>query len=161
VYQLADMPAIPVRGILDRVEFGEGSGVVVFDYKTGKPKSRNEIEGATKSSNGEYKRQLLFYHLLLSLYERGKWRMETGVIDFIEPDQKGRFHQERFSIESEEVTQLKETIDVVAHEIFDLAFWESRCGEKDCDYCRLRDFLPSAKSSKGKAPSKSKRLPKK
>jgi len=38
----------------------------VIDYKTGRPKSRNEIEGNTKNSNGDYKRQLVFYNLLLN-----------------------------------------------------------------------------------------------
>ena len=153
VFPLHGLPSIPVRGILDRVEFTDGSGVIVFDYKTGKPKSRNEIEGKTKSSLGEYKRQLNFYYLLLSLYERGKWRMEEGVIDFIEPDPKGRFHQERFIIDPSEVDELKQTIERVAQEIYDLSFWDTRCEKQDCDYCKLREFLP-----KGKASPKAKRL---
>lgn len=157
VYQLPGLPSIPVRGILDRVEFGEGSKVVVFDYKTGKPKTRGDIEGTTKSSLGEYKRQLNFYYLLLSLYERGKWRMQEGVIDFVEPDQKGRFHQERFIIDESEVAELRKTVETVAEEIYNLSFWDKRCDEKDCDYCKLRDFLPS----KRKASPKMKRLLKK
>ncbi|MBI1998921.1 MAG: ATP-dependent helicase [Parcubacteria group bacterium] len=59
--------SIPLRGILDRVEEREDGGICVIDYKTGKPKSRNEIEGNTKNSRGDYKRQLVFYKLLLSL----------------------------------------------------------------------------------------------
>ncbi|MBI3074821.1 MAG: ATP-dependent helicase [Parcubacteria group bacterium] len=60
--------SIPLRGILDRVEkMKDGGRIRVIDYKTGKPRSRNEITGNTKNSRGDYKRQLVFYKLLLSL----------------------------------------------------------------------------------------------
>ena len=61
---------VKIRGNLDRVEFLENGNteqetpVRVIDYKTGKPKTRNEIEGNTKTSDGNYKRQLTFYKLL-------------------------------------------------------------------------------------------------
>jgi DNA helicase-2/ATP-dependent DNA helicase PcrA len=158
--QLGEARAIPLRGVLDRVEAGKGSDVVVFDYKTGRPKSRNEIEGATRTSTGDYKRQLVFYKLLLSLHAKGGYAstrqertMREGVIDFIEPDPKGRFHQERFYIEDEEVSELKSTIERVAQEIYNLDFWQKRCEDKACEFCRLRDFLPNKK-----APSQKKEL---
>ncbi len=50
---------------LDRVDPASG-GVSVIDYKTGKPKSRNELMGATKDADGNYYRQLTFYKLLLA-----------------------------------------------------------------------------------------------
>ena len=152
LYQVPGLPALPLRGILDRVEFADGNGVIVFDYKTGKPKTRNEIEGATKSSSGDYKRQLNFYYLLLSLYKerhlptgRQEWHMQEGVIDFVEPDTKGRFHQERFLIDEVEVEQLRRSLNLVAQEIYDLAFWEKRCDEKDCEYCALREMMGEGK----------------
>ncbi len=135
------VPVIPLRGILDRVEFGLGSEVVVYDYKTGKPKTRGEIEGTTKTSNGDYKRQLVFYKLLLTLYERGKWVMHEGVLDFVEPDAKNRFHQERFVIGEEDVSELKKIIEHTTNEIFNLDFWDRRCDNKKCDFCALRDMM--------------------
>ncbi len=140
----ADVPTIALRGILDRVEFMSDREVVVYDYKTGKPKSRGEIEGATKNSNGEYKRQLTFYRLLLEQHQGGevggRWSMQEGVIDFVEPDSKGRYHRERFVITDDDVAQLRDVIICTAREVYDLAFWDRRCDDKRCEYCALRNL---------------------
>ncbi|MDO8520711.1 MAG: ATP-dependent DNA helicase, partial [bacterium] len=89
---------IILRGMLDKVEFFGGNKVNVVDYKTAKPKSRNVIEGNTKDADGNYKRQLVFYKLLLDRYDAGKFVMETGEVDFIEPDKAGKYHKEKFSV---------------------------------------------------------------
>ena len=146
---------ILLRGKLDKVELGESEndGVVVVDYKTGKPKSRNAILGKTKTSNGEYHRQLVFYKLMLSLHNEevkktGKGRiynMESGEIDFIQPDAKsGKLKKENFIIEDSEVEALKEKISRVSNEILNLDFWNKRCDEHKlgkCKYCELRDLM--------------------
>ena len=133
---------LKLRGDLDKIEIGKNErDVVVVDYKTGKPKSRNEIEGKTKTSNGDYKRQLVFYKLLLQLFDNGKYRMVRGDIDFIEPDDKGRYRKESFDITDEEVAELKSVIAKAAGEIISLSFWNERCGKNDCEYCALRDKM--------------------
>src|SRR5690606_29759418 len=111
--------------------------VTVVDYKTGKPKTRNDVMGNTKTSNGDYYRQLVFYKLLLSRFADGQYRMDGGVIDFVEPDDKGKLHREAFEISDEEVETLIETIQDVIHEIITLSFWDTECDEKTCDYCDL------------------------
>ena len=134
----------PLNGKLDRIEIlsvsGDSAGgrdrVRVVDYKTGKPKSRNEIEGRTKSGDGDYKRQLVFYELLLE--KEGKRDMEEGVIQFIEPDEKGEMHCEPFAIAQAEVAALEEQVMAIAREIIDLSFWDKGCHESDCRYCALR-----------------------
>lgn len=130
---------IPLRGILDKVEIVSDGVVRVTDYKTGKPKSRNHIEGKTKSDGaGDYKRQLVFYKLLLSLYEDGKYTMEAGAIDFVEPDTKGSIHApEVFHISDDEVEELKEELRQVAGEIHALTFWGGDCDDKKTSYCPL------------------------
>lgn len=130
---------LKLRGDLDKMEIGENErDVNVVDYKTGKPKTRNWIEGKTKTSRGDYKRQLVFYKLLLYLHDNGRFEMVSGDIDFIEPDDKGQYHREHFEITDEEVNELKELIQKTAHEILDLSFWDARCDKKDCEYCALR-----------------------
>jgi len=84
--------------------------VRVVDYKTGKPKTRNEIEGNTKNSTGDYKRQLVFYELLTKLDKSFQYEVTETELHFIEPDAKGDFHKERFSITSEDLTILKKEI---------------------------------------------------
>ncbi|HEB13741.1 MAG TPA: ATP-dependent helicase, partial [candidate division CPR3 bacterium] len=76
---------IRLTGKLDKVELGEDKEVNVVDYKTGRVRSRNEIEGKTKTSTGDYKRQLVFYKLLLDNHKKGKYIMKTGELDFVEP----------------------------------------------------------------------------
>lgn len=133
---------LKLRGDLDKLEIGENErDVVVVDYKTGKPKSRNHIEGKTKTSNGDYKRQLIFYKLLLDLYDDGRFEMIRGDIDFIEPDDKGNFRKESFEITDEETKELKGVIAETMQEILDLSFWNTRCDNKDCAYCALRDKM--------------------
>ena len=136
---------IKIKGGLDRVEFLEESAshgqepVRVIDYKTGKPKSRNEIEGNTKTSDGNYKRQLTFYKLLLA--KEGKRDMKEGVIQFVEPDLRGNFHREAFDISDGEVKVLEAQLGEVAKEIKELTFWNTIPHAKDCDYCALRRLM--------------------
>jgi len=133
---------IKLRGDLDKIEVLDGNGSVnVVDYKTGKPKSRNVIEGNTKTSNSNYKRQLVFYKLLLDLYDDGKFNMVSGEIDFVEPDEKGRYHKEKFVVTDEDLEELKETIRNTAKEILELSFWDKKCDNKKCEYCKIRKMM--------------------
>jgi DNA helicase-2/ATP-dependent DNA helicase PcrA len=129
----------PINGKLDRIEFLEGENVRVIDYKTGKPKTRNDIEGNTQSSDGNYKRQLVFYKLLLDKEE--KYAMNEGVIQFIEPDDRGKPHRESFDITHGEVAVLEKQVETVAGEIRSLAFWDKGCHKPDCRYCELREGM--------------------
>ena len=128
-----------LTGKLDKIEFLKDGGVKVVDYKTGRIKSRNEIEGKTKNSDGDYKRQLIFYNLLLNKFSGGKFRMKSGIIDFILSDKRGRYHREEFFISPDEADDLEETIKRVALKILGLKFWDEGCGKEDCRYCQLRE----------------------
>ncbi|MDP3956771.1 MAG: ATP-dependent DNA helicase, partial [bacterium] len=133
---------VRLTGKIDKLEILDASNRVnVVDYKTGKPKTRGEIEGLTANSDGEYKRQLVFYKLLLDNYADGKYKMVSGGIDFIEPDQKGRYHRESFMVTTEEVVALSELVRKVSGEILGLEFWDKTCGEKDCKFCELRSLM--------------------
>ncbi len=135
---------VKVNGRLDKVEFLDDTPrVKVIDYKTGKPKSRNEIEGKTKGSDGNYKRQLTFYNLLLDKFEGGKYKMASGEISFIEPDDRGKYHSEAFEITPGEVMALEGQILAVSDEILNLSFWNKRCDDPKCDYCDLRQKMGS------------------
>ena len=106
---------VVVHGFLDKLEHTSDGVVRVVDYKTGSPKSRNHIEGKTKDSNGDYKRQLVFYKLLLE--REGKYRMEEAVIDFVEPTDSGKHKREAFSITDEEVQELTAQIAAMADDL--------------------------------------------
>lgn len=135
---------ILINGKIDKIEILDKSNKVnVVDYKTGSPKTRNEIEGKTKNSTGDYKRQLLFYSLLLNYFSDKKFEMVSGEIDFIEPDKQGRHRKEKFEINIEETKELEEQVKEVAQEIIDLSFWDKLCDDDKCFYCNLRKKMIS------------------
>lgn len=134
---------IPLKGIFDKVEVTDGQrGIVnVVDYKTGKPKTRNEILGQTKHAKGEYFRQLTFYKLLTQLKApKFPFVMETGEIDFIQPkDDEGKvFVKERFEITDDMVLDLRETITTVWNDMQALKFPKKEKPDEDCTYCQYQ-----------------------
>lgn len=114
----SDLPEIPLTGKIDRVDYNQNGKVIrVIDYKTGKPKSRNDVAGETKSSDGKYKRQLVFYALLLSLYNGEETLPEEFVISFVEPKDNGEVVEHSFNVTKDEIETLKTEIIRVAKEI--------------------------------------------
>ncbi len=113
---ISEFPEVILTGNIDRIDFGaNGVALRVVDYKTGKPKSRNVVEGNTKNSDGGYKRQLVFYALLLKLFDDERYICREGMLSFVEPDTKGQIHEEVFTVSDQEIEALKtEIIEVVA-----------------------------------------------
>ncbi|MFA6095325.1 MAG: ATP-dependent DNA helicase [Candidatus Paceibacterota bacterium] len=132
---------ILLNGKLDRVEMISDSTVNVVDVKTGKVKSRNDILGKTKNADGNIKRQITFYKLLLDSWKGGAWKMETGTIDFVKPKESGQYSREVFEVTDTEVEELKALIRDVAAKILDFSFDMPGCGEPDCEWCRQRDAM--------------------
>lgn len=143
---------IRLTGKLDKLEClddrppEETREVRVVDYKTGKPKSRNEIEGTTQSAKkvaggGGYKRQLVFYKLLLDRYREGVYRTEEAVLDFLEPLPSGTYRREHFVISHDDVRALEEEIRRVAQEICQVTFFDTRCEDTACSACALRTLM--------------------
>ena len=141
LFEIDSGQEILLSGKLDRIELSEGKQVKVVDYKTGRIKTKGELEGKNKNADGDYKRQLVFYKLLLDKYNNGQYQITTGEINFIEPDDKGQYQKEVFEISEAEVQELEETIKRVSQEILELAFWNKRCDKKDCEFCRLREVM--------------------
>jgi len=131
-----DLEDLVLTGNLDKIELLNDHDVVVTDYKTGKPKSRNEIMGKTRTADASYFRQLVFYNFLLNKYKKGFYKMKAGVIDFVEHAKK-----EQFRITNDECRNLEEEIKKVADEILNLKFWNRVCNAKDCEYCALRESM--------------------
>ena len=130
---------IALTGRIDRVDWLDQAEriVRVIDYKTGKAKSENFIEGQTKSQNlsarelalptsirGPYKRQLLFYKLLTKLDKSFIPTASVGEFVFIEPNASGKLISRSFELKDEDVEQLKDLIKTVMKEIRELEFLE-------------------------------------
>lgn len=131
-----------LNGKIDMIEpVDKNFRVNVYDFKTGSVKSRNEIEGKTRNGKGNYKRQLVFYKLLLDRYRNGFFKMGSGVIEFVEPNENGVYKREIFDITKEDAEQLLEEVIKVSDEITNLSFWKVNCDKRDCQYCRLSEYL--------------------
>ncbi len=139
---LTAVPTLPLTGSLDRIDIGEdGHALRVIDYKTGSPKSRNAIEGKTASSDGGYKRQLVFYALLLSLYDDASLRCNEGVLSFVEAAPNGEIKEEAFTITEAEIEELKSLICRSVEELVGGSWLTDEALIAESEYARLAQQL--------------------
>ncbi len=131
---------IPLNGKVDKIDIIDWDKklVKVVDYKTGSPKSKNDIEGNTKYSDGGYKRQLVFYKLLADLDKTFTYTVAEAELDFVEPDKKGQFVKHSFEISEEEVLNLKKIIREAMTGIRAFLF-ERTTNYTTCSNCEFKD----------------------
>lgn len=138
---LAEAPTLTLRGELDKIEYRNGV-VCVVDYKTGAPKTRGVIEGTTKHSNGNLKRQLVFYRLLLQNDPQfASHAFGDSTLDFVEPDARGRYRRESFVITDAEVAELAAVIRQCARAILAVDFWGTPCDRSAWEGCELAERI--------------------
>ena len=141
---------IPLAGKVDRIDWLNQTDktVTVIDYKTGKPKTRNQILGKTKDSEGDYYRQLVFYKLLAQLDQNFRPTVTTAELDFIEPVKENKFKKESFKIKPADIKQLRQTIQKVIKEIrahnFSRTTDYSKCTRCEYNHHCWPKGLPSA-----------------
>lgn len=129
---------IMLQGIIDKVNISpDGKSAVITDYKTGNPKSRNEILGMTKKSDKSYYYQLLFYYLLIELDKDLNLDVEAVELDFIGTRNK-QPKKESFSISNDEIIEFKKLIREVYASIKTLKF-EKTSDYNNCENCRFRN----------------------
>ncbi len=139
---IPELPELPLSGKLDRLDFSPNGNVLrVVDYKTGKARTRNDIEGKTKSSDGAYKRQLTFYALLLELYDDERYFCHQGTLSFVEADAKGKIHEETFETTRAEIDALKEEIINATKNLISGEFLKTGCDDSVSKYCHLVNQL--------------------
>ena len=130
---------IRLQGVIDKIEPTTTKGFVkVVDYKSGKTKTVGEIEGTTKNSDGEYKRQLIFYKLLCDLDKSLNFVVKEAEIDFVESASEGKAKKVSFEITKEQVEDLKITIKNVMKDILDLKFGKTT-NTTTCKTCEFID----------------------
>ncbi len=109
-------PGIPLKGKIDRIDLDapDSASSVVIDFKTGKPKTENEIR------DGALYRQLVFYSLLMEL-SGTPLKPHTFVLDFVGG---GTEHpiERKFNITEEDRERLKTIIRAVWAKIQTLDF---------------------------------------
>lgn len=130
-----------INGKIDMIEFNKDKSVNVYDFKTGKTRSRNDILGLTKKADKSYFRQLTFYKLLLDVFKKGAYSMKYGIIEFVESGVEGTLRQEVFEISDDDVAEVKNEIIKMRDSLSKLSFWKSQCEDKDCEYCRYQPYI--------------------
>lgn len=131
---------IPLTGKIDKIEWidKQARTVKVTDYKTGRPKTRGQIKGTTKNSDGGYKRQLDFYKLLVDSDPKINLTVKEGEIDFIQKDNRGSFRKEVFEITRQDTSKLKQMIKEVMERIRNFDFGRTE-DTTHCARCEYKD----------------------
>ncbi|MDD2487211.1 MAG: ATP-dependent DNA helicase [Candidatus Gracilibacteria bacterium] len=116
---------IPLTGKIDKIDLMNDREVMLTDYKTGKPKTSNEIKGLTQNGDGKYFRQLIFYKIMFDLDKDLSKKYEVGslAIEFVEGrDQKYPFIILDFN--SLDIERVKQEIIEAWQKINDIGFWK-------------------------------------
>lgn len=129
-----------LNGRIDLVEEISRGEFLIHDFKTGKPKRRSEIDGSKVDGRYNYLQQLLFYRIILEKSKPG-YKVSQGTIDFVEPDEKGKARTEIFELKKTDEQELLKQLESVGSQILNLDFWQATCGEKDCQWCKLREMM--------------------
>jgi DNA helicase-2/ATP-dependent DNA helicase PcrA len=112
--------------------------VRIVDYKTGSQgRTRGQIEGTTKDSDGKLKQQLIFYALLGKHDHHFPYRMQEFALSFI--DDKQAFRQEVFTVSAQEVEKLEKDVIATYQELLHLkVFGHTRdLFDQGCQVCEL------------------------
>jgi len=112
--------------------------VKIVDYKTGsQAKTRNQILGQTKNTDGLLKEQLVFYSLLTKLDRQFPYTATELALKFL--DDKYTFREESFRITAEETDQLAEDIKKTYREILATDVFEHSRDSFDqgCELCEI------------------------
>ena len=132
---------IKLTGKVDRIDYvdKERKEVRVVDYKTGKPKSLNQILGKTANSDESYKRQLVFYKLLSQLDKSfNKKNVVSTRLEFVEKGYNGKYKPVEYEVTNEDLKDLRNIIKETAENIRNLEFNKTE-DMKNCERCQYKD----------------------
>ena len=133
---------IPIKGKIDKVEIYDDH-VKVIDYKTGTYKKDKLAGMSDDEPGGDYWRQLVFYKLLVDNDPTLDWKMQSGIMDFVEKAKtKTKYDRIELPIsdqDKEAVTkQLQESWEAINNFEF-----EQFCDNEECRWCNfVRDTSP-------------------
>ena len=127
---------IRLHGKMD-VVVRDGEHICVFDYKTKQGMSEASIKGETKTSTGDYFRQLVFYYILLSSQSKYKSKRILPALVFIKPDEKGRCPTISLPISDSDILKVKGEIAFLVEAVKSGKLVTSFCDDEECRWCRL------------------------
>jgi DNA helicase II / ATP-dependent DNA helicase PcrA len=126
---------INLHGKLDAV-LDQGDKISVFDYKTREALTPAAIKGETKSSTGDYFRQLIFYRILVDAKFKGKI-VEPSLV-FVKPDDKRRCPTVTVPVEKTDVERVKGEVQNLIDSVWSGAIIRDTCDDAMCTWCKLK-----------------------
>ncbi len=127
---------IILHGKLDAV-IDTGDDLLVFDYKTKGKMSENEIRGKTKTSDGGYFRQLVFYRLLLENQHAYRGKRIIPSLVFLTPDEKGECKIQTLEITESDIEIVRKDIRNLIESVWSGEVIRMRCDDPQCEWCSL------------------------
>ena len=133
---VAEIESVPVRGILDKIEYRTDGSVHIVDYKTGKQADEKLRRPSVRNPlGGDYWRQLVFYKLLYENFRANLIRVTSGEISYVEADLRGHFKTKTFEFEPKDSQILRGLISESWERIQAQDF--KGCGKKTCAWCNF------------------------
>ncbi len=133
---VAEIEGVPIRGILDKIEYRVDGSVHIVDYKTGKQADEKLRRPSTRNPlGGDYWRQLVFYKLLYENFRANLIRVTSGEISYVEADVRGHFKTKTFDFEPKDSQILRGLISESWERIQAQDF--KGCGKKTCAWCNF------------------------
>ncbi|MEX0918770.1 MAG: ATP-dependent DNA helicase [Candidatus Paceibacterota bacterium] len=125
-----------LHGKLDAI-VNQAERVLVYDYKTKSKISERAIRGETKSADGQYFRQLVFYKILLA--GQGIYRSKNikPALVFVKPDQNGRCPTVSLPVTDSDIERVKGEIQALINTVWSGKLLETDCDDSACPYCQL------------------------
>ncbi len=135
---------ILIYGKLDLTERLEDGSIIITDFKTGKPKTKNEIEKFDEEGRmSPYMRQLAMYSYLVRDAEKGS-NVELSKLLFLEADPKDKNKVYQTCINEEQIDLLKRDISDYVESLENSSWVERKCNFKPfggknepCPHCTL------------------------
>lgn len=145
-FRQVEVDGVPITGIIDKVEFLDKTRVRLVDYKTGQLKKQRFNRPTPKNpEGGSYWRQLHFYRILFEQSGLTTHQAVEGQIDYLSPDEQGRFPKKTLSFEPEHVQHIRQLIKDTYTKIKTYQFSEG-CGKVRCKWCQFaqREIMPKS-----------------
>ena len=134
-FELNNKDILKISGIIDKIEYIDdfsSPNINVIDHKTG-----GSFSEKTKEQKDDYERQLIFYKLLLTNYNKKEFKINKSILDFVEKNKKGKFEQHSLLITKEHLDKLKKEINDFTEDVLSMEFLKKGCNKKDCEWCQI------------------------
>ncbi len=136
---------LKITGKIDLLEKIDDATARVTDFKTGKARTKNEIEKIDDEGRmSDYLRQLAMYSYLLSGKSNDTISVNESRLEFIEAEPESKNALYATHITDEQIQMLKDDIRTFDHMLKEGTWINRPCNFKpygktdaECDYCRL------------------------